>query len=103
MAKFFKDWYDKSYDYGYTPAYSTGKKFTYAQCHPRGNNLIGKVGRGGLYTSAMNPNSSLETAGVSVSPAATGVCSVWERPAYEVIALDCEITSYAPDGDGPLF
>jgi hypothetical protein len=29
--------------------------------------------------------------------------SSWERPAFEVISLDCEITSYAPDGDGPLF
>jgi hypothetical protein len=28
---------------------------------------------------------------------------VWSRPAYEVIALDCEITAYAPDGDFPLF
>ena len=27
----------------------------------------------------------------------------WTRPAYEVIALDCEITAYAPDGDFPLF
>jgi hypothetical protein len=25
------------------------------------------------------------------------------RPRYEVIPLDCEITAYAPDGDGPLF
>lgn len=29
--------------------------------------------------------------------------STWQRPTFEVIALDCEITSYAPDGDGPLF
>ena len=27
----------------------------------------------------------------------------YEPPAFEVIALDCEITSYAPDGDVPLF
>ena len=27
----------------------------------------------------------------------------WASPAYEVIALDCEITAYAPDGDFPLF
>jgi hypothetical protein len=27
----------------------------------------------------------------------------WSRPAYELIALDCEITAYAPDGDFPLF
>ena len=24
-------------------------------------------------------------------------------PAFEVISLDCEITSYAPGGDDPLF
>jgi hypothetical protein len=29
--------------------------------------------------------------------------SRWEPPAFEVIPLDCEITAYAPDGDGPLF
>jgi hypothetical protein len=27
----------------------------------------------------------------------------WRRPAFEVIALDCEITGYAPDGGDPLF
>jgi coenzyme PQQ precursor peptide PqqA len=27
----------------------------------------------------------------------------WERPAFEVIPLDCEITAYAPAGDDPLF
>lgn len=27
----------------------------------------------------------------------------WDRPSFEVIALDCEITAYAPDGDFPLF
>lgn len=27
----------------------------------------------------------------------------WSRPGFEVIALDCEITAYAPDGDLPLF
>jgi coenzyme PQQ precursor peptide PqqA len=27
----------------------------------------------------------------------------WERPAFEVIPLDCEITAYAPAGDEPLF
>ena len=25
----------------------------------------------------------------------------WETPTYRVISLDCEISSYAPDGDGP--
>ena len=24
-------------------------------------------------------------------------------PAFEVVALDCEITAYAPDGGDPLF
>jgi hypothetical protein len=27
----------------------------------------------------------------------------WVPPSFEVISLDCEITSYAPDGDQPLF
>lgn len=27
----------------------------------------------------------------------------YEPPRYEVIALDCEITAYAPDDDTPLF
>lgn len=27
----------------------------------------------------------------------------YEAPSFEVISLDCEITSYAPDGDLPLF
>jgi len=27
----------------------------------------------------------------------------FERPAFEVISLDCEITAYAPDEDRPLF
>ena len=26
----------------------------------------------------------------------------WVEPTFEVIALDCEITAYAPDGDFPL-
>ena len=30
--------------------------------------------------------------------------SSYEAPAFRVIALDCEITAYAPDdGDAPLF
>ena len=28
--------------------------------------------------------------------------SSWDRPSFEVIALDCEITAYAPEGDFPL-
>jgi hypothetical protein len=35
----------------------------------------------------------------SIQPASQS----WETPRVEVIALDCEITAYAPDGDGPLF
>lgn len=27
----------------------------------------------------------------------------WEAPGYEVLCLACEISSYAPDGDLPLF
>jgi len=27
----------------------------------------------------------------------------YRAPAFEVISLDCEITSYAPGGDDPLF
>ena len=29
--------------------------------------------------------------------------SGYRAPAFEVISLDCEITSYAPAGDDPLF
>jgi hypothetical protein len=29
--------------------------------------------------------------------------SSYRAPAFEVISLDCEITSYAPGGDDPLF
>jgi hypothetical protein len=29
--------------------------------------------------------------------------SVYERPSFKVIPLDCEITSYAPDEETPLF
>jgi len=36
------------------------------------------------------------------SPQATG-SATWQRPQFEVLALDCEITAYAPDGDEPLF
>jgi hypothetical protein len=28
---------------------------------------------------------------------------LYQPPEFEVIPLDCEITAYAPDGDGPLF
>jgi len=29
--------------------------------------------------------------------------SAYGRPSFEGIPVDCEITSYAPDQDGPLF
>lgn len=36
--------------------------------------------------------------------AAAETAPAYEPPAFEVIALDCEITAYAPDdGDAPLF
>jgi hypothetical protein len=34
---------------------------------------------------------------------ATARADTWRRPGFEVIALDCEITGYAPDGGDPLF
>ncbi len=37
-----------------------------------------------------------------VPPGAAPAAPRWEPPRFEVIALDCEITSYAPD-DRPLF
>ena len=33
---------------------------------------------------------------------AAAVAKGWVHPAFEVIAVDCEITAYAPDGDFPL-
>jgi hypothetical protein len=36
------------------------------------------------------------------NPTPTPVAA-YERPAFEVIPLDCEITAYAPDGEDPLF
>lgn len=33
----------------------------------------------------------------------TDLRDVYVPPTVEVITLDCEITSYAPDGDQPLF
>jgi len=27
----------------------------------------------------------------------------WQRPAFEVIDLACELSAYAPDDGGPLF
>ncbi len=37
------------------------------------------------------------------SPIAPSQAPVYERPSFEVISLDCEITAYAPDEDHPLF
>ena len=50
-----------------------------------------------LPCSAMND--LLETHAESIPAEASG----YERPAFEVIPLDCEITAYAPDGGDPLF
>lgn len=27
----------------------------------------------------------------------------WEKPAFEVVCLACELSAYAPDDGGPLF
>jgi len=27
----------------------------------------------------------------------------WQKPAFEVVSLACEISAYAPDDGGPLF
>lgn len=37
------------------------------------------------------------------SPGRETGAAAWTRPSFEVIALDCEITAYAPDGDSPLY
>lgn len=38
---------------------------------------------------------------IPVEAPAPAAPTVSERPGFEVIPLDCEITSYAPDGDDP--
>ena len=38
-----------------------------------------------------------------LSPTSPEVGARYRAPAFEVIALDCEITAYAPEGDDPLF
>lgn len=51
------------------------------------------------YNGTMSPiDSVLESA-----PRTTALRSDYRAPAFEVITLDCEITSYAPAGDDPLF
>jgi hypothetical protein len=37
----------------------------------------------------------------SVDPASQSSPDSWPRPSFEVISLDCEITSYAPDDGDP--
>jgi hypothetical protein len=37
-----------------------------------------------------------------IPPGTAPAAPQWEPPRFEVISLDCEITSYAPD-DRPLF
>jgi len=40
--------------------------------------------------------------GLAVAPP-LNVGDPYQAPAFELISLDCEITSYAPGGDDPLF
>ena len=47
-----------------------------------------------------------DTAGAPASSTAPGRPArpvAYEPPRFELLALDCEITAYAPDGDDPLF
>lgn len=37
------------------------------------------------------------------TPTAADALSSWQRPAFEVIDLACELSAYAPDDGGPLF
>jgi len=46
------------------------------------------------------PNPETQTVASSEPPV---VREAWESPGLEVICLACEISSYAPDGDLPLF
>jgi hypothetical protein len=45
----------------------------------------------------------LETHAETESEGDAAGLRAYERPAFEVIPLDCEITAYAPDGGDPLF
>lgn len=45
----------------------------------------------------------METAEIAAPERAAPGTGAWEPPAFEVLALGCEITAYAPDGDLPLF
>lgn len=51
-----------------------------------------------LYVEAMNEQQPTQSSQESTSNAG------YSRPTFEVLCLDCEISSYAPDGDDrPLF
>jgi len=43
------------------------------------------------------------SAAIETGPATASEPRAYEAPGYEVISLACEISAYAPDGDGPLF
>jgi hypothetical protein len=45
-----------------------------------------------------NPTAAIESGPVRHTEARR-----YEAPGFEVIDLACEISAYAPDGDGPLF
>lgn len=57
--------------------------------------------RGVLYFRAMRFEHS--SAAIETGPASASEPRPYEAPGYEVINLACEISAYAPDGDGPLF
>jgi len=48
----------------------------------------------------MNPSPSRNDRGEA---SADAPISSWQRPAFEVISLACEISAYAPDEGRPLF
>ena len=41
--------------------------------------------------------------GQAGSRAPSALAARWERPAFEVVCLACEISAYAPDEGEPLF
>lgn len=49
----------------------------------------------------MSPTQSPPESPLFATPLELG--TLYRAPAFEVIALDCEITAYAPGGDDPLF
>lgn len=54
-----------------------------------------------LYPVAMRFESM--SAAIETGSACASEPRAYEAPGYEVISLACEISAYAPDGDGPLF